>query len=1401
MSSRAAPPASSPSRPPGSPFRSYAAAAGRVVRRVVRVTVRVALVLGLLAVLGIAALRFVVWPQANVSRAWLERQLSDHLQIELSIGELETYWDGWRPAFRVRALRGTDSAQRDVLAAGLLEGSVSWRSVSHFNLLFHNLRIDQANVLIRRDVQDRLYVAGVPTHPGPAGDDNPALGWLLQQGKVSVQDAKVRWLDELAGQPALEIGDITLSTERRTLYHTIRLRAKAQPLSPAPISVTADFRSALWGRIGDWRTWHGQGSWDMQGLRAAALARYLPLALRPDTLRTGTVTSSGSAEFKDGVILRSQMRARVQDLDMQWRDATMPIRLQSGQAFLVHRSNSKGEHSVVLDHLLWRAAHEAVPPTRALDSTTREAQVELLPPRNGLRNVTFGWALTPNQTFRQLSLKAAEIDLDAIRNLAIRLPVTPDMHEAMRRLELGGRVENLDLTWRRDNVRRRSQQPEVRYSARGALRNVRFNTLAQLSGSTKQQRAAPLSGAAGLTGHFEATEGGGSATIDSQQLSLTLPGVFDEPVLALDTLQGQLRWQWHGNVLEVTTDRMQFANADAAGNITGSWRSEGKSAAGSLDLKGRLDQAQVKQVPRYLPSDISSTVRHYLAGALLAGTARGVTFAARGDLDDFPYHDEKRGEFRVHVPVAGLTFQTAPGESHQGQPAWPAFENGVGEVVFERRGMHFNVESAQVAGVPGITIANVQGRIADMDADDAALHLTGQATGPMQGFVHYVNRSPVGTWSGDVTAQSRATGNGELALTLDIPLHRVEQTKADGKLRMINSDLSLLPALPVFARTNGTLLISERGIAFDGMRTVFAGGELLPTGGIQPDGSTRFTGKGQISARGLQTLRDNSLGPLASKMSGAAPYNAAVTIQQGRVTVLVDSTLEGLAADLPAPLGKTANEVQPLRVEFKPEHQPEPKSAAKSEAKSTNTELTTLAVQLGRNIQVRYDLQHGDTGLRVVRGGIGIGSNLAPPTPTSGVHADIHLPELDLDAWRDFSSVFDTVSATRSAADDFAPTRVQVRANAVRLFDRRIDDVHVTASHERDWRMQIQSRQIEGMAAWAAPTTQAPDGKLTLRLKRLLIPQVPEEHVVTEAIARRAEKLPSLDLVSNHFEVGGKALGKLTVVAQSEKQDGSPVWTLERLALEQPAAEFEARGSWRIPRRLRNEADPERRTMLSFTLTMHDTGAFLDRVGMQRMVRGGKGKLEGRLAWQGSPMSIDYPSLTGRLMLDVKDGVLLNVEPGAARLLGILSLQGLARLVTLDFRGVASSGTVFDATTASAEVRNGIATTEDFRMRSPQFTMEMKGSTNIPAETQQLNVTVLPKINATTASLATTFINPAIGLGTLAAQLLFADQVSSAFRQQYRISGSWSAPDIRKVGDNNARSDAAGAQQSHAASH
>ena len=58
---------------------------------------------------------------------------------------------------------------------------------------------------------------------------------------------------------------------------------------------------------------------------------------------------------------------------------------------------------------------------------------------------------------------------------------------------------------------------------------------------------------------------------------------------------------------------------------------------------------------------------------------------------------------------------------------------------------------------------------------------------------------------------------------------------------------------------------------------------------------------------------------------------------------------------------------------------------------------------------------------------------------------------------------------------------------------------------------------------------------------------------------------------------------------------------------------------------------------------------------------------------------------------------------------------------------------------------------------------------------------MLFRSDATSASLAAAFINPAIGLGTLAAQLVLGDQLSKAFATQYHVTGSWANPKIDKV--------------------
>src|SRR6185312_9015592 len=103
-----------------------------------------------------------------------------------------------------------------------------------------------------------------------------------------------------------------------------------------------------------------------------------------------------------------------------------------------------------------------------------------------------------------------------------------------------------------------------------------------------------------------------------------------------------------------------------------------------------------------------------------------------------------------------------------------------------------------------------------------------------------------------------------------------------------------------------------------------------------------------------------------------------------------------------------------------------------------------------------------------------------------------------------------------------------------------------------------------------------------------------------------------------------------------------------------------------------------RRTTLNFKLDINDSGALLARFGMKDVIRGGKGTMQGQVAWTGSPFTLDYPTMGGQFNVNIESGQFLKADPGLAKLLGVLSLQSLPRRLTLNFSDVFSDGFAFD---------------------------------------------------------------------------------------------------------------------------
>jgi len=270
-------------------------------------------------------------------------------------------------------------------------------------------------------------------------------------------------------------------------------------------------------------------------------------------------------------------------------------------------------------------------------------------------------------------------------------------------------------------------------------------------------------------------------------------------------------------------------------------------------------------------------------------------------------------------------------------------------------------------------------------------------------------------------------------------------------------------------------------------------------------------------------------------------------------------------------------------------------------------------------------------------------------------------------------------------------------------------------------------------------------------------------------------EMPALDVVAENFELFGKKLGRLELLANYVRATEGREWRIRNLSLVNPDATLTARGNWLA----RNGGNV---STLDYSLHIANAGNLLNRFGYADVLRGGKGKMDGDLSWKGLPFSFDIPSLSGNVDLDIASGQFLKVDPGAAKLLGVLSLQSIPRRLTLDFRDVFSEGFAFDGINGNARITNGVASTDNLKMRSVSATVLIDGTADIAKESQNLRAVIVPEINAGAASVAYALaINPLIGAGTFLAQLFLREPLMRAFTFEYAITGAWSDPHVVKI--------------------
>ncbi len=873
--------------------------------------------------------------------------------------------------------------------------------------------------------------------------------------------------------------------------------------------------------------------------------------------------------------------------------------------------------------------------------------------------------------------------------------------------------------------------------------------------------AAP--GVRGLTGVLHADAQGLAFEPDAKApVTVDWPRGFGTAHAA--RLSGRIAGWREGEGWRIGTPALRIDGDAVDVDARGSMWFQGDGSRPVLDLAATVAPVELTAAKGFWVRHVMpAAVIDWLDRALVAGRLHDGRALVSGDLDDWPFSaGQGRFEASGRIRDGVLKFQ----------PEWPAADAVDAQVRFVADG--FALEGT--GALAGIGIRRLQAGIDHYGG--GTLTVTAQAASDAARLLTLLRDSPLRRDHGETLDSLRASGPADVGFRLAMPLGSGAATRIAGDVVLRGVRLEDTRWDLAFSDVQGRADYARDGFSAERLAARHDGrpARLSLRAGGQVRQPAHVFEAALEAALGTDVLvaRVPELAWLQPHLSGRSRWNAALAVPRtGGTTLRLESDLVGTALALPAPLDKPAGQSLATTVEL-----PLPLAGG------------DVRVALGRRMALTARTgAAGGTGIRVQ-----LGSDRAPAPAAAGLVAEGRADRLDALGWIALAGGGGSGSGGVSLrgvdvqADrlhllggSFANTRLQV-ADAGAALNVRVDGpalqgtvrVPAAAPGTRGPAItgrftRLHWRPVAAPGATAAASAQAQGGAAASTVAGARVPASgPSVDPAQETIDPSA--IPPLSIDVDDLRVADATLG----VTRFRSQPTANGMRIEQLQARSRQQAIELSGDW-------TGKGAQGRTRLVAGVDSDDIGALLQGLGMGGRVDGGNGNLHLEARWPGSPAAFTLAGLEGRMTLDVRDGRLLEVEPGAGRVLGLLSLAELPRRLTLDFRDFFSKGFAFNRIGGSVAFNDGTARSDDLHIDGPAAAIDIRGSADLRREHFDQTIEVRPKAGnllAAVGALAGGPVGAAIGA---AANAVLSRPLGEIAARTYRVTGPWRDPQVEVV--------------------
>ena len=860
------------------------------------------------------------------------------------------------------------------------------------------------------------------------------------------------------------------------------------------------------------------------------------------------------------------------------------------------------------------------------------------------------------------------------------------------------------------------------------------------------------SGFAGLDGRFTASESEGQAELEGDALMLMAPEHLPVPV-ALDTFTAQADWRTSGQGWRVALEQLnaKTSGAQFQGQVV---VSQVGNTARQLFVDTTLQADDAAALKPLMPERWSEKLKVWLRSALVKVPVTAGRLLIDGPLIGAPYH-RVPGTFELTLDLADVTLDFAPD--------WPAVE--AANATLRMTGPELVVDV--VGGSSGgVALGRTQAKIAHL-FDDQLLKLTTESRADAAAMLAYLPQTPLARRLAGVTDTLSVSGPGNLQVSIDVPLRAPKQTQVAGSVTLTGARVVYDGAPHAFRDVLGTVSFNNQGVSAERLKGLYDGRPLrvnIAPVGAQP-GLTDLEFSTRVALDDTQNPWLAGLPDWArSQLEGGSDWILRTRVggSQGAADEFVgdlrlSTDLRGVSSSLPEPLDKPDPQA-PLQLSLRLKPTPQHWRATGS-----------LGQRLALSALVPRDAGGGLEALDAVH--VSLGSSTPPPVQP-GISASGVLPRLDVSAWQRALP-----QAAPSAAGAAKPNiSLNVQLGELKFGKARLPQQRISGGRDGNvWSLGLRGS-AEGQLRWDGGADDPIVVRLAeLRLLDMATTAATDDTPRDDAAATDAKPAlnPSdwlaLDFDAQRVMVGAADFGHV-IVRTERRRNGS---TLRQLSIDGPMLNGQADGYW-----VRSGGVSRGGFEGAFSST--DIARVQDALGLVRTVDAEQTRASIKLGWPESPAGLNWTQATGNIEINIDDGVLATVEPGAGRMVGLLSFNALPRRLLLDFRDVVDSGMKFDSIEGHFRVGGGRADTDDLRVRAPSADIRIEGSVGLVQRTYDQTITVQPDLSSGVTLAGTVFGGPAIGAILLVAQELFDKPLNQAGQVAYHLGGTWDEPIVTR---------------------